>query len=585
MPATVPPVARSAPPARRRLGLSSTTLITWVLLPVVILSVPGAVQAAAWSPDLPDLHLLAACAFGVATLLVLLPLSGRMVAIGVVLAGAPFVLWRLFRLDDFAATPGIEGRLVELGARLADWADRAVAGARIHDSVPFVFLMLCGAWLVVAGGTALALRARRPWPLVLVLAATLLAALDRAPGSADWRLPLFAASALALAAHLRAPSASLGSGPRMRYSTYLSPVAIATVALAVAGLWLGVRAMPTDWLPHQLQLPWVEEQTVTRAPAAPTLPAPRPAPPAPASPDPLPPAPATEVPAFTPPPASPVRVPDVTPPSAGGGAQLPAWAWAVLYAGIGLIGLGSVGRFAWLWTLRHLSVPERNWASLCRVVWLLGLAPPRSCTPSEAAARLTVRLGDGCALRRLALDYQHARYGRWRPSRPEAAANTAAWDALKPRLLGSAWRGVPHAVSRTPWWTPRRPVWRRPAWPTRQPAGLSASRRVRFAGAALAAGALIGGTAWVAVPRSTNGPLEQTAPQAAQAVPVSEERLAAALPAEVPPAEPPRTWTVQPGDTLSGIAAAHRTTVAAIMRLNDLLDADLIVVGQVLLLP
>ena len=42
------------------------------------------------------------------------------------------------------------------------------------------------------------------------------------------------------------------------------------------------------------------------------------------------------------------------------------------------------------------------------------------------------------------------------------------------------------------------------------------------------------------------------------------------------------TYTVQPGDTLSAIAAAHGTSVAAIASANGISNPDLIYVGQVL---
>ena len=46
-----------------------------------------------------------------------------------------------------------------------------------------------------------------------------------------------------------------------------------------------------------------------------------------------------------------------------------------------------------------------------------------------------------------------------------------------------------------------------------------------------------------------------------------------------------RTYTVQEGDTLSGIAARFDTTVAELVRLNHLANPDLIYVGQVLIIP
>lgn len=55
----------------------------------------------------------------------------------------------------------------------------------------------------------------------------------------------------------------------------------------------------------------------------------------------------------------------------------------------------------------------------------------------------------------------------------------------------------------------------------------------------------------------------------------------------LPVAEAPaaRRHTVQPGDTLSAIAAASGVSVEALIAANDLDDPDLIAVGQVLRIP
>lgn len=45
------------------------------------------------------------------------------------------------------------------------------------------------------------------------------------------------------------------------------------------------------------------------------------------------------------------------------------------------------------------------------------------------------------------------------------------------------------------------------------------------------------------------------------------------------------TYTVQPGDTLSGLAAKYNTTVSALAALNGIINPNLIRVGQVLRLP
>lgn len=50
--------------------------------------------------------------------------------------------------------------------------------------------------------------------------------------------------------------------------------------------------------------------------------------------------------------------------------------------------------------------------------------------------------------------------------------------------------------------------------------------------------------------------------------------------ANVPKPAPPATYTVKSGDTLSGIAAKHKTTVAKLVALNKIKDPDRISVGQ-----
>jgi LysM repeat protein len=47
----------------------------------------------------------------------------------------------------------------------------------------------------------------------------------------------------------------------------------------------------------------------------------------------------------------------------------------------------------------------------------------------------------------------------------------------------------------------------------------------------------------------------------------------------------PKTYTIKAGDSLSSIAAKFKTTVAALMALNNLTNANRISVGQVLKLP
>jgi LysM repeat protein len=46
-----------------------------------------------------------------------------------------------------------------------------------------------------------------------------------------------------------------------------------------------------------------------------------------------------------------------------------------------------------------------------------------------------------------------------------------------------------------------------------------------------------------------------------------------------------RTYTVQPHDTLKGIAARYGVSIASIMAINDIPNPDSLRVGQVLVIP
>ncbi|MGI6679245.1 MAG: LysM peptidoglycan-binding domain-containing protein [Dehalobacterium sp.] len=59
----------------------------------------------------------------------------------------------------------------------------------------------------------------------------------------------------------------------------------------------------------------------------------------------------------------------------------------------------------------------------------------------------------------------------------------------------------------------------------------------------------------------------------------------APTPAPTPTPRPPRTYVVQPGDTLFAIARRFGTTVEAIVELNNIADPDDIAPGQRLLIP
>ncbi len=67
-------------------------------------------------------------------------------------------------------------------------------------------------------------------------------------------------------------------------------------------------------------------------------------------------------------------------------------------------------------------------------------------------------------------------------------------------------------------------------------------------------------------------------PYAVEPSPTIVANLAPDAPAEV-------TYVVEPGDTLSEIAARFDATVSLIMKRNDLTDATLIYVGQTLVIP
>lgn len=73
------------------------------------------------------------------------------------------------------------------------------------------------------------------------------------------------------------------------------------------------------------------------------------------------------------------------------------------------------------------------------------------------------------------------------------------------------------------------------------------------------------------------------APESVEDAPRAASRVGDTMPAEagdVPPASGEVVYTIAPGDTLSGVAASHGTTIEAIMEQNGLSDADAIYVGQ-----
>ena len=89
-------------------------------------------------------------------------------------------------------------------------------------------------------------------------------------------------------------------------------------------------------------------------------------------------------------------------------------------------------------------------------------------------------------------------------------------------------------------------------------------------------------------PPSTRSPAtapSTVAPTSAPASPTVAPTAAEPTPAPTSAEPTLRTYTVESGDTLSAIAARFNTTVAAIVNLNDLNNANNLRVGQELLIP
>lgn len=106
---------------------------------------------------------------------------------------------------------------------------------------------------------------------------------------------------------------------------------------------------------------------------------------------------------------------------------------------------------------------------------------------------------------------------------------------------------------------------------------------VAVVSAFLAGGCIFGGDDDgndVLPPAETNTPALAT-----NTVGPTETVAGATTEAPASPAPSQTTYTVVAGDTLGAIAAAHGTTVAAIVAANNIADPNQIDVGQVLIIP
>jgi hypothetical protein len=84
---------------------------------------------------------------------------------------------------------------------------------------------------------------------------------------------------------------------------------------------------------------------------------------------------------------------------------------------------------------------------------------------------------------------------------------------------------------------------------------------------------------------SPRPPLATASPTPTEA-PTSTPRPTRAPAERTPtPAPQPQTYTVQPGDTLAAIAVRFGTTVEALQAANGIDDTDVILIGQVLVIP
>lgn len=189
----------------------------------------------------------------------------------------------------------------------------------------------------------------------------------------------------------------------------------------------------------------------------------------------------------------------------------------------------------------------------------------------------------------------HARAGRRPGPAPIGDGLVSTRLVLTPE---PAWRGIAGRARRAP----RGPI----------VAGAVAAVALATAGVAVGAAVLDGRIQIGAAPGGSSSPLASATPGATPSPTVAAPSASASAsatastapspstpsgtPAPTPiatvaptpaPTPPPvaRTYTVQEGDTLAGIAEQFGTSVETLQSLNDIDDPDEIVIGQVLTLP
>ena len=187
----------------------------------------------------------------------------------------------------------------------------------------------------------------------------------------------------------------------------------------------------------------------------------------------------------------------------------------------------------------------------------------------------------------------------------EAHARCERFSAARTALLAAS-SGLPRVAPDVAFLRTRQVVEPEPAWrglgtgAGRRPppgAGLVLLALAALVFAVLVGNFLLGGGASV-TPTATSTPLDPTPVSASQAASpttgasASQSPLSTVVPTSSAastnsptPAATPRTYVVQVGDTLNGIAERFGTTAAAIAIASGITVADTIVPGQVLIIP